>query len=125
VADERLGLQIIAPNLDKLTLSGTASSVGTYSVDIKACNEEKECVTDIFDIIVKNSSSTDIELTIILIIVGSISCAICTGLCAFSGGIMAFRQYRKGNLILNEQKVPILPKDKKDMSLNALPDSIE
>jgi hypothetical protein len=48
------GLQIMAPNLDKLTLSGIPSSVGTYRVDIKGCNEINECVTDSFDIIVSN-----------------------------------------------------------------------
>ena len=111
------GLQIIDPHSNKLTLLGTPMSVGTYNVDIKACNEEKECVTDIFDIIVRNSSSTDIELTIILIIVGSIACAICTGLCAFSCGIVTLRRYLKRELALNEQKVPILPKNKKDVKL--------
>jgi hypothetical protein len=59
VADED-GLQIIAPNLDKLILSGTSSSVGTYGVDIKACNEAKECITDSFDIHVINIDPNNI-----------------------------------------------------------------
>jgi hypothetical protein len=73
VADYESGLQIIATNLDKLTLSGTPSSVGTYSIDIKACNEALECVTDSFGITVntvENSSSA--ALTTTLIIIGSI-----------------------------------------------------
>jgi hypothetical protein len=56
VASMRAGLQIIAPNFDKLRLSGTPNSLGTYSVDIEACNEAKECVTDSFDIIVGNNA---------------------------------------------------------------------
>jgi hypothetical protein len=64
------GLQIIAPNLDKLTLSGMPSSVGTHSVYIKACNEAKECAIDNFEIIVRNSSPK--TLTATLIIIGSI-----------------------------------------------------
>jgi hypothetical protein len=221
VAD-RLSLQIIAPNLDKLILSGTPSSLGTYSVDIEACNEIKECATDsfnvivgnnppivanpirnqivmiytlfnytfsnntfidpdghsltytakssdnsplpswlnfnslqrkffgiptisatypikvtandsyggsvsdIFDIIVRNTNTPFTDLTITLVIIGSITCVICTGCCAFSGGgIVVLRRHYKHDLALNEQKVPILPKDKKDVSLNTPPSSIE
>jgi hypothetical protein len=55
VADGWTGdLQIVAPNLDKLILSGTPSSVGTYSVNIKACNEIMECAKDSFNITVSN-----------------------------------------------------------------------
>jgi hypothetical protein len=50
-----LSLQIIATNLDKLTLTGIASSVGTYGVDIEACNDAMECVTDSFNIIARNN----------------------------------------------------------------------
>jgi hypothetical protein len=52
-------LYIIALNPSKLILSGIPSSVGTYSVDIKACNEIMECVTDSFDIIVDIDDTTD------------------------------------------------------------------
>ena len=108
------GLQIIAPNLDKLILSGTPSSIGTYKVDIKACNEAKECVTDIFDIIVKNSSSTDIDLTTILIIISSITVAICStaNFCCLvitGGGIVTFIRYRNKKILSGQahEKVPI------------------
>jgi hypothetical protein len=60
VADHGAGLQIIALNPNKLILSGTPRSVGIYSVDIKACNEIMECVTDSFNIIVKNSLNVDL-----------------------------------------------------------------
>jgi hypothetical protein len=75
VADASSGLQIIAFNsdellLEKLTLSGTPSSVGTYRVDIKACNKAEECATDSFDIIVKDSSSTDTTTYTVLMILG-------------------------------------------------------
>jgi hypothetical protein len=60
VADYGAGLQIIALNPNKLTLSGTPRSVGTYSVDIKACNEIMECTTDSFNITVKNSLNADL-----------------------------------------------------------------
>jgi hypothetical protein len=59
VADRDSGLQIIALNMDKtgkLIFFGTPSSLGTYSVDIEACNEEVECLTDSFDIIVGNKA---------------------------------------------------------------------
>jgi hypothetical protein len=49
------GLQIIETNFDKLILSGTPSSGGTYSIDIRGCNEISECITDSFDIIVPNN----------------------------------------------------------------------
>jgi hypothetical protein len=58
VADDASGLQIIALNLDKLILSGTPSSLGTYGVDIEACNEAAECATDSFDITVGNNPPT-------------------------------------------------------------------
>jgi hypothetical protein len=52
VADGSAGLLIITPNLDKLILSGTPNVTGTYGIDIKACNEISECITDSFDIII-------------------------------------------------------------------------
>ena len=70
VADFASGLQIVALNSDKLTLSGTPSFVGTYDVDIEACNEIMECVSDSFEIVVENSSPK--ALTTTLIIIGSI-----------------------------------------------------
>ena len=94
------GLYIAALNLDKLVLSGTPNSVGTYNVTIKACNEVKECVTDSFDIIVKKDSSNKntTDLTIVLIIIGSITAgAICvTGFCCslIIGGGVALKRYR-------------------------------
>jgi hypothetical protein len=57
VTDGESGLQIIASNLDKLILSGTPGSVGTYNIDITACNEIMECVIDSFDIVVENNNA--------------------------------------------------------------------
>jgi hypothetical protein len=98
VADWESGLQIIAHNLDKLTLSGKPNSIGTYKINIKACNEEKECATDSFDIIVS------MDLTTILIIIGSITGAICiAGFCCLligGGGIIILKRYRNRNKIL-------------------------
>jgi hypothetical protein len=56
IAGDLSGLHIIALNPDKLILSGTPSSIGTYSVDIEACNEIMECVSDSFYIIVENNA---------------------------------------------------------------------
>jgi hypothetical protein len=56
VADGMYGLQIIALNSDKLTLLGTPNFVGTYGVDITACNEIMECIIDTFNIHVINNS---------------------------------------------------------------------
>jgi hypothetical protein len=58
IANYYEGLQIIAPNLDKVILSGTPNFVGAYSVDIRACNEIMECITDSFEIVVKNVDNT-------------------------------------------------------------------
>jgi hypothetical protein len=55
VAADRSGLQIISLKSDKLTLSGRPRSTGIYGVDIKACNEEKECAINSFNIIVNGS----------------------------------------------------------------------
>jgi hypothetical protein len=52
-------VQIIALNAgktDKLMFLGTSSSIGKYSVDIEGCNEEAECLSDSFDIIVGNGA---------------------------------------------------------------------
>jgi hypothetical protein len=57
MADGYWGLQIIALNFDQLTLSGTSSSIGTYGVDIKACNEILECVTDSFNVTVGGNNA--------------------------------------------------------------------
>jgi hypothetical protein len=109
-----MGLQIIDPNLDKVILSGTPSSAGTYRVDIKACNEAKECVVDSFKIIVK-------DLNITLIIISSVAGVICIGsvCCTLIGsGIIALNRYRKKilkdsknieenrKLLINEDKRP-------------------
>jgi hypothetical protein len=91
-------LQIIALNPDKLTLSGTPSSIGTYGVDIKACNEIMECVTDSFDIIVKEHLSTDLSTT--LVIIGSTvgACIVCIVSFCFpliiGGGVVVLKRYR-------------------------------
>jgi hypothetical protein len=50
-------LWIMVLNSNKLMLSGTPSSVGIYSIDIKACNEAEECVTDSFDITVGGNNA--------------------------------------------------------------------
>jgi hypothetical protein len=56
VADKDFGLQIVAFNPSKLVLYGTPpNSLETYKMNIKACNELSECVTDSFDIIVGNN----------------------------------------------------------------------
>ena len=133
VADSNSGLQVIASNLDKLTLSGTPSSVGTYSVDVEACNEAEECITDSFYIIVKYSDDTiddttdttdtidttdptsitdTTDLTTTLTIIGcSIAVAVCTAsFCStliIGGGIVAFRRYfnkDESNTNAKEQK---------------------
>jgi hypothetical protein len=109
VADMISGLQIIALNSDKLTLLGTPNFVGTYGVDITACNEIMECITDSFDIIVKANSDTetdtitdmDTDLTTTLAIIGSSvgACIIYTvsSLCCLliGGGIVILKQRRK------------------------------
>jgi hypothetical protein len=56
VANDWRGLKIIASNFDKLILSGTPSFEGTYSINIKACNEISECITDSFNIYVRNNA---------------------------------------------------------------------
>jgi hypothetical protein len=100
VADDASGLQIIDLNLDKLTLSGTPSSVGTYGVDIEACNEMMECVTDSFEIVAKNSLDAEMDLsTILAIIIPSVgACIICTvslSLLIIVGGIVIVKRRRK------------------------------
>jgi hypothetical protein len=99
LATGKSGLQIIAPDLDKLILSGKSNSLGTYRVNIKACNEEKECAIDNFNVIVS------MDLTTILIIIGSIvSETICAASFCCSliggGGIMILKRYRNRNKIL-------------------------
>jgi hypothetical protein len=97
-------LYIIEPNLDKLILSGIPNSIGTYKVNIKACNEEKECVTDSFYIIV----STDLTTT--LIIIGSIAggtICIASFCCSLGGGgIIVLKRYRNRNKVL-KSAIPI------------------
>ena len=109
VADGLYGLQIIALNSDKLTLLGTPNFVGTYGVDIKACNEIMECVTDSFYIIVKDSDDTTdttsitdtSDLTTTSIIISLMTLAVCTACVAsfslpliIGGGIVALRRHR-------------------------------
>jgi hypothetical protein len=55
VANGKKGLQVIVFEPDKLVLSGTPSLVERYSIEIEACNEGKECISDIFDIIVRDN----------------------------------------------------------------------
>jgi hypothetical protein len=103
MANSNSGLQIIVPNLE-LTLSGIPNSIGTYRVNIKACNEEKECATDSFDIIVTNP-------TITLVIICSIAAsAICVGgiCCLLIGGvgIITLKRYRNRNKNL-KSAIPI------------------
>jgi hypothetical protein len=113
LANNDLGLQIVAPNLDKLKLSGRVNSVGTYGVDIKACNEAKECATDSFYIIAKNSSMI-IDLTVVLVIISSITVVICSiaNLCCLAitcGGIVRFIRYRDKKVLSgsSDEKTPI------------------
>jgi hypothetical protein len=55
VTDEE-GLKVIYHDLSKLTLSGTPNVQSSeYSVEIRGCNEENECITDRFDIKMLNS----------------------------------------------------------------------
>jgi hypothetical protein len=110
------GLQIIEPNLDKLSLSGVPNSVGTYSVDIRACNEAKECITDSFDIVVKNFSvDTDVDTIdtnvnsglIITSVIGSVIGAICiVGVCSLLivVGIVMRKKFMKNNGDVIEEK---------------------
>jgi hypothetical protein len=57
-------IQIIALNPARLILSGIPNSTGKYKVNIKACNEAEECAINSFDIVVKNSLSTDMDLPV-------------------------------------------------------------
>jgi hypothetical protein len=101
VADRRSGLQIIDIDLNSdklLLLSGTPSSVGIYGVDIKACNEEKECAINGFNIIVDddryagyNDYYAIIEY-LIFIIISSISIPVCIAL-IIGCGIVSIRQH--------------------------------
>jgi hypothetical protein len=50
------GLQIINPSLDELILSGVSNSIGTYNVDIEACNKVGECINDSFNVVVENNA---------------------------------------------------------------------
>jgi hypothetical protein len=116
VADGDLGLKIIALNQDKLILSGIPTSMGTYRVDIKACNEIMECATDSFDIIVKDivdttdtMSVTDTtDLTNSIVIISSMTVAACVAcIASFSlpliigAVIVALRRHR--NKILGNE----------------------
>jgi hypothetical protein len=111
VADGFSGLQIIALNPNKLTLSGIPRSVGTYSVDIKACNEIMECTTDSFNITVKNFLNAD--LTTILrtfdlmsVTVFSVCVASFCILLIIGSRIVMHRQYRN-KILGNESKAKI------------------
>jgi hypothetical protein len=100
------GLQIIALNPNKLILSGASMSEGTYSVDIKACNEILECVTDSFNIIVKNSF-----LTTSSIIISSMTVGVCLACVAsfclpltIGGGILMLRR-RRSKILENKSNI--------------------
>jgi hypothetical protein len=94
------GLDIIALNSDKIVLSGTPISAGTFGVDIKACNEVMECTTDSFDIIVKGNLDAGMDLsTMLAIIIPSVgACIVCTvsfSLLTIVGGIVILKKHRK------------------------------
>ena len=145
MADSSAGLQIIAFNSDKLTLLGTPSSVGTYSIDIKACNEAEECTIDNFNItVVENidDTVTNTDLTTTSIIISSMTVAVCTACIAsfcfpliIGGGIVILRRDRnktlrdKSNTSEVEQKREEEEKkvlvSKEDIELNVMPNSIE
>jgi hypothetical protein len=120
---ERTDLQIIALNPDKLILSGTPSSIGTYSIDIEACNEIMECTSDSFEISVNDSDDTTdtivdtmdttdttsitdtTDLTTTSIIISSMTIAACVAcITSFSlpliigGGIVMLRRSRNKTL---------------------------
>jgi hypothetical protein len=109
VADGSSGLQIIALNPDEIILSGTPMFEGTYSIDIKACNEIMECITDSFDIIVEVDDTTDTtNLTNSIVIISSmtvVACAACiASFCiplSIVGGIVMLRRSR--NKILRNE----------------------
>jgi hypothetical protein len=92
------GLQIIDLNLGRLKLSGTPSSAGTYSVSIRACNEEKECAADSFNVIVQSSFITSTEVGAIIAAL-FIPCTLvfCSTLIVFGGAEMV-KQYRNKTL---------------------------
>jgi hypothetical protein len=105
------GLKIIALNSNGLTLLGTPSSVGTYSINIKACNEELECATNGFDIIVENSPSMAFSTTLTIAISISVAVCISSFWCALiGGGIIAIRRYYNKGL---ENKSNTKAKEKK------------
>jgi hypothetical protein len=135
VSDGYSGLQIIDPNLNKLTLSGTPSSAGTYGIDIEACNEIKKCATDGFWIIVKDSDDTanitdTTDLTTTLTIIDSMTLGVCITciVCFFLslivvGGVVMLRRHR--NKILeneNNEEVKELKEEKKLQKLDTSDD---
>jgi hypothetical protein len=125
----QLGLEIIAFNPNKLTLSGTPSAVGTYSVDIKACNEIMECAADSFEIIVRdiddttdtldNVDTTDTidsvtgttDLTNSIIIITSMTVAVCVAcIASFSlpliiGAVIVMSKRNRNKILGNEDNI--------------------
>jgi hypothetical protein len=102
------GLHVVALNPDKLMLSGTPKLAGTHRVDIKACNRAEECVSDSFNIIVKNflSTSTEIDFTSTIIssmIAGTFAACIASLFLPLiiGGGIVMLR--RRRNKILGSE----------------------
>jgi hypothetical protein len=92
------GLQIIDITdpeklLNKLTLLGTPSSVGTYSVNIRVCNEAQELAIDSFDIIVKDYSDLIDIIIPLLTVTLTVICFFSASACCY--GIVIFRHSRK------------------------------
>jgi hypothetical protein len=120
VAADEAGLQIIALNFDKQILSGTPSSLGTYGLDIEACNEAAECVMDSFDIIVKDiddttdtvddtmSATNTTDLTNSIVIISAMSVAACVACIAsfflslIIGGVILMIKRNRNKILENE-----------------------
>jgi hypothetical protein len=100
VTDLYHGLEIASINLDKLTLLGTPNSLGTYIVDIKACNGKKECITNSFNIIVSIDLTTTLIITITICLIG-FCCSLIGGV-----GIIRLKRYRNRNKNL-KSAIPI------------------
>jgi hypothetical protein len=119
VAARDSGLQIIDMYLNSdelLLLSGTPSSVGVYRVDIEACNEIMECITDSFDIIVKGiddtidttniTDATDLNNSIAIVssmaVAACIACVASFSLPLIIGGVILMIRRNSGKVLENE-----------------------